>query len=278
MIFDSKIFVAAGVVALSVAAADASTIRTGFAANTLAANDDGSTGQVATGFAMDFFGVTANNVYVNNNGNITLDSTLSTYTPFDLTSTGQQIIAPFFADVDTSAAGDPVTYGQGTVNGHNAFGVNWLNVDYYSSDPAHTNRNSFQLVLIERSDTGAGNFDIEFNYGQIEWDSGEASNGDQNGLNGDSARAGFSNGTGVAGTFFELAGSATNDAFLDGGANSLVAGSNIGVAGRFLFTARNGTVVNPPNPSAVPLPAGFPLLFGALAIVGATSRRKKRNS
>lgn len=278
MLIDRKMILAAGVLALSAASVDASTIRAGFQSDTLARNDDQSTGAVATGFTMDFFGVVTNSVYVNNNGNVTLDTPLSTYTPFDLTSTGTQIIAPFFADVDTSEAGDAVTYGQGTVDGNDAFGVNWVNVDYYNGDTSHTNRNSFQLVLIDRSDTGAGNFDIEFNYGGIQWDSGEASDGDSDGLNGDSARAGFSNGTGDAGTFFELAGSETNNAFLDGGVNALISNSNIGVDGRFLFTARNGQVINPPDPSAVPLPAGFPLLFGALAIIGAASRRKKRKS
>jgi hypothetical protein len=49
----------------------------------------------------------------------------------------------------------------------------------------------FQLVLIERSDTGAGNFDFEFNYDQIQWEARNASGG-VNGLGGSSARAGFS--------------------------------------------------------------------------------------
>ena len=59
-------------------------------------------------------------------GNVTFDSSLSSFTPFDLTSTGRQIIAPFFADVDTRRAGDAVTYGTGTYEGQDAFGVNQL--------------------------------------------------------------------------------------------------------------------------------------------------------
>jgi hypothetical protein len=58
---------------------------------------------------------------------------LSDFTPFGLTSTARQIIAPFFADVDTRFAGSAVTFGPGTVDGHVAFGVNWVNVDYFSS-------------------------------------------------------------------------------------------------------------------------------------------------
>src|SRR5215218_6001442 len=67
----------------------------GFRAGVLARNDDGSTGQLALPFSANFFGVTFNRVYVNNNGNITFDAALSTFTPFDLTSTNRQIIAPF---------------------------------------------------------------------------------------------------------------------------------------------------------------------------------------
>src|SRR5262245_9912802 len=130
--------------------ADAGAIRAGFNSSSLAANDDGSTDLEAIGFTVNFFGISFTDLYVNNNGNITFDFPLSTYTPFDLNSTGQQIIAPFFSDVDTRSAGDIVTYGSGVVDGHAAFGVNWVNVDYYFSDAGHTNRNSFQLMLIDR--------------------------------------------------------------------------------------------------------------------------------
>ncbi|ARE41249.1 Alpha-tectorin precursor [Rhodovulum sp. P5] len=252
---------------ISAGASLADTIRAGFDGNTLAANDDSSTGLVSIGFTANFFGVENTQLYVNNNGNVTFDSALGTYTPFDLTSTGRQIIAPFFADVDTRS-GNLVSYGTGTVDGHAAFGVNWIDVGYFS---VRTDKlNSFQLVLIDRSDTGAGNFDIEFNYGDIEWETGDASNG-VDGLGGDSARAGFSNGTGDAGTFYELAGSAVNGAFLNGGANALNVGSNIGVEGRFLFEARNGIV--DPGP-VVPLPAAGWLLVSGIAAMGAAARRR----
>lgn len=258
--------------------AQAATIRSGFDASTLAGNDDGSDGPVAIGFDIDFFGVTANQLFVNNNGNVTLDSSLSIFTPFDLTSTGQQIIAPFFADVDTRTAGSEVTYGTGTVDGRAAFGVNWVDVGYFSSQTDLSQLNDFQLVLIERFDTGAGNFDIEFNYGDILWETGNASSG-SGGLGGDSARVGFSNGTGDAGTFFELEGSAVNGAFLNGGTNALNVGSNIGEAGRFLFTARGSTVVQPPvvQPpvGVVPLPASGLLLLGGLGGVALLRRRKR---
>jgi hypothetical protein len=73
----------------------------GFNSNAMFATDDGSTGLVNIGFTINFFGMNFSQLYVNNNGNVTFDSPLNEYTPFSLTSTGQQIIAPFFADVDT---------------------------------------------------------------------------------------------------------------------------------------------------------------------------------
>ena len=116
---------------------------------TLAANDDGSTGSTSLGFGANFFGKTYSNLFINNNGNVTFDSALSTYTPFDLTSTSRVIIAPYFSDVDTRI-GNEVRYGRGTVDGHNAFAVNWPGVGCY--DKITTVLNYFQVILIDRSD------------------------------------------------------------------------------------------------------------------------------
>lgn len=254
--------------------AHAAAIVSGFDTNTVARNDDGSDGPVNFGFTANFFGIEHNELYVNNNGNITFGSSLSTYTPFDLTSTGRQIIAPFFADVDTRNAGEPVTFGTGTYEGRNAFGVNWIDVDYYSSSTSHTNRNSFQLILVDRSDVGAGDFDFIFNYDQIEWEAGTASGSDEDGLGGDSARVGYSNGTGEAGTFFELAGSAVNGAFLDGGPNALISNRlNSDVDGRYVFSARNGGV-DTPTPVPVPEPGSLALIGLGLAGLGLARRRR----
>lgn len=213
----------------------------GFASNTLAANDDGSTGLVGLGFSLNYFGLLFTDLYVNNNGNVTFDAPLGTYTPFDLTSTGRQIIAPYFADVDTRGVGSSqVTYGTDTVNGRPAFGANWVDVGYYQYGVDKLN--SFQLVIVDRSDLTPGDVDFEFNYDRIEWEAGSASGG-SGGLGGDTARAGYSNGTGVPGTFFEFTGSAIDGGFLDSNpVTGLALNSNVGVPGRFLFQVRNGVV------------------------------------
>jgi len=153
------------VIALPVAqAVGPNAVRPGFNANSLAGNDDGSTGLVPIGISINFFGTTYTDLFVNNNGNITLDAALGNFTPFDLASTSREIIAPFFADVDTQG-GNVVTYGQGTVDGRPAFGVTWPAVGCYSQTTSVLN--IFQVILTDRSDTGVANFDIEFNYDQI---------------------------------------------------------------------------------------------------------------
>jgi hypothetical protein len=209
----------------------------GFLANTLAGNVNGSTGAVAIGFTVDFYGNNYTSLYVNNNGSVTFDGPLATATPFPLTTTTHPILAPFFANVDTRV-GQVVTYGTDTVNGKAAFGVNWINVGYYSEHVDKTN--VFQLVIIDRADIAPGDFDVEFNFGRVSWETGDASGG-SDGLGGQSARVGFSNGSGTSGTYTELAGSGVGGAFLDGNpVTSLINGSlNSTVLGRYSFSIRN---------------------------------------
>ena len=255
----------------------------GFTANVLPPNDDLSSNEVPLPFTLNFFGTNFTSLFVNNNGNVTFGAPLGDFTPSGLNgnNNGTPIIAPFWADVDTTGAfsGDPsvpnsppsgvVTFGVDTVNGHQAFGVTYENVGYFGT---HTDKlNSFQLVLIDRSDTGiAGAFDMEFNYDKIQWEVGDASGG-VDGLCGTQpladcvpAAAGYSNGTGNPGTNFQLPGSFVAGALLDNGpaATALIHNSlNNPMIGRYLFQVRNGTVQSADlgltmTQSANPVPAG----------------------
>ena len=203
---------------------------------------------VPIGFDVNFFGITRDSLFINTNGNVTFDAPLSTFTPFSLDDALRPIIAPFFADVDTrNPASGLITFGNGIFEGRNAFGVNWFDVGYFEEKADKKNR--FQLLLVDRSDIGIGNFDIIFNYDRIEWETGDGSFG-TDGLGGFSARAGISNGTGAPGEAFELPGSGNPGAFIDGGSEALISNSmNSDVAGRYIFGARAGELIVTPEPS-----------------------------
>jgi hypothetical protein len=231
----------------------------GCTTNTLAANDDSYTGvSVPIGFTANFFGNPYTQLSVNNNGNVTFDVGLYKYTPFDFTITGNVIIAPFLADVDTRGSGSSVVkYGQTTYNGSQAFCVNWVNVGYYSNGVDKLN--SFQLLLVNQ---GGGNFDIIYNYDKIQWETGNASGG-SGGLGGTSAAVGFSNGDGGAAHYYVRAGSYTNGALLDGNASTGLTHGSVGTTqlGRYIFQVRNtpstgstltGKVFYPSSTSVVP--------------------------
>lgn len=240
-------------------------VRPGFDDFFLNRNDDGSTPQVPIGFTIGLFGKDQTQCWINNNGNITFDAPRSTYTPLPLRNLGFSLIAPFWADVDTRAGGSDVvtySYGMETINGHLAFGVNWVNVGYYSY---HDDKlNSFQLVLITRPDSGTNNFDIEFNYNHVLWETGDASGG-TNGYGGSPARCGLSNGSTQT---IELAYSAQTLVQLDKNPNTGLANfltgliyrsRNSGIPGRFVFQVRSGQVLGALDVNAGPdqtLPQG----------------------
>ena len=235
---------------------DPTAIRPGFTNSILDRNDDFYTGVVSIGFGINFFGQLRTNLYVNNNGNVTFDSYLSYYTPTNLLALGRDIIAPFWADVDTQAANSGVaTYGTNTVDGRAAFGVTWVDVGYYNWQDNKSN--SFQLVVVDRSDRESGDFDLEFNYAKVKWEAGDLSGGEDGlwtGLNpnttvhdgyGCSARAGYASASSSA---FELSGSATGGGLLDTNPVTGLIHTNFNstLPGRYVFQFHNGVPLGTP--------------------------------
>jgi hypothetical protein len=218
-------------------------------------NDDSSSNQINLPFAINFFSgnSTFSKFYVNNNGNISFNSPLATFTPNAFPVANQPIIAPFWADVDTRGAGAVYAAAPNA----DSLVVTWHNVGYYSSQ---TNKiNDFQMTLLNRADTGAGNFDIEFRYNQLQWTTGSASGG-TNGLGGIPAQAGYDAGNGR--NFFVLPGSLTGNVL------NLATTSNVSQStpGLWTMAIRNGTTSDGSSAQAPLLPtivddAGFHFNF-----------------
>ena len=216
---------------------------------------DGETGPTTypIGFNINFFGTNYDSAYINNNGNITFGAPLATYTPTDLTSFDNPIVAPFSADVDTRGASSAlVNFGTGTLNGQKVFVVNWPGVGCYNQNSSVLD--NFQLILIDRADRGTGplgdDFDMEFNFNSIQWDTGQASGGDgncQNGPAGNTAFVGYSNGTTTPGDSFTLPGSGVPQSFLDSSSSTglIYNDLNSTTLGRYLFTVNAGQPTAP---------------------------------
>ncbi|MBY6092909.1 nidogen-like domain-containing protein [Maritimibacter alkaliphilus] len=206
-----------------------------YGANVLYRNDDGNSGAIdissifEDGILID--GLQYDAFYVNTNGNVTFGGGLSTYTPTGITGAGREIIAPYWADVDTR---NPT---EGTNPGNvywdfnedrDSIIVTWDNVGYYSRRTDLLS--SFQLELVDR---GCGNVEIIFRYENISWTAGEASGG-TDGLGGTTSRAGFSLGD----TYFELPASGNEAAML----NLENAQGNLSVSGVWQFIVSGGEV------------------------------------
>lgn len=229
---------------------DAVLTPVGYDANTVPRGDDTSNLVVNLPFTMNWFGTTYDQIYINMNGNCTFGSAFSGYNPgtSTLSGTNRNIMAPLWADVDTrNTSTAQVTYSSTSpgaipqVDGRNAFFVNWIGVSRYNNQSTPTN--SFQLVIVDRSDTGAGNFDFMFNYDEVAWDIATSASTRR-------ARAGWAR----AGSGYELPGSGTASTslstLLDTSASSTSLIQNTmnadGQLGRYVWQVRSGGAPNVP--------------------------------
>ena len=201
-----------------------------FGTTTLARGDDAAgmlvdlTPIFAQGF--DFYGHHYTGVYVNTNGNVSFDATVTTFTPspFPLQSSPNlhPLIAAWWGDVDTRVPipGMPdhnlVYYALDVPNLR--FVATWVDVGYFNQHDDLLN--AFQIILTQA--TGGTSFDAELRYHRCEWTTGDFSGG-HGGFGGIPAQAGFDATDGV--NFLSLPGSLTMDVL------SLCTTSNVGSPG-----------------------------------------------
>lgn len=236
----ARVAAAGAALVLAAQPASAQFIRSnpGFATNVTFRNDDSSFDLLNAGFTMSWNGTTTNLVGLNNNGYAALNATPGYIVPCNPNTTcGYSVLQVFNYDLDSrNLATSPLTYGTSTIGGRNAFGANWLNFGYYSHGGPVLN---FQLVLIDRSDIAAGDFDVEYNYGNL----------------GGGAYAGWTSPS----AFYEIA-----------NAGPAIANT------RYTFQARNGVIAGGTHiTTTTPEPATVGLMAAGLGLLGVAARRRR---
>lgn len=158
----------------------------------LAPNDDGSSNLINIPFNFCMYGQTYNQIYINNNGNITFTGPMATFSATAFPSGGNNpIIAPFWGDVDTRGGFGQVLY---KITPTAVF-VNWKDVGYFS---IHGDKlNSFQLIITDGTDPVISSGNVAFCYKDMQWTTGDASNG-VNGFGGVPATAGTNKGDNIS--------------------------------------------------------------------------------
>jgi hypothetical protein len=210
----------------------------GFESSFLPPSSDDISSNVPTCFSFCFCGTTHSNLWINNDGNVTLDgpfgghgtgAPVKSFRPvMPLCSIAHAIFAPFWADIDTVPPGTgTVGWGCGCafvpgIGARPAFGVTWRGVGYFKGHSGKTN--SFQLLIIDRSADGApGDFDLQYRYQGMQWEVAESGSESADGLcfvpTDPAARSGFAGGPACC---FELPGSFRCGELIDGGAHALV--------------------------------------------------------
>ncbi|XP_048768432.2 protein mesh-like [Ostrea edulis] len=213
---------------------------------TMDKNDDGSTSDIVISTLFPFFNHQHSKLIVNTNGVISFLQRISIFTPDPFpVENNARMIAPFWADVDTTRGGT-VWYRETTdddllnraseevrtyfpqfyrFKASWLFVATWDRVSFYGCTLSSCSKtNTFQVLLITN---GQHSFTI-YNYEDIQWTTGTSSGGDSNtGLGGTPAQVGFNAGDGIV--FFTVNASRTLEII------DVIKMSNIDIPGKFAF-------------------------------------------
>jgi hypothetical protein len=146
-------------------------------------------------FNFCFFGDIKTQVWLNNNGNISFNNGITSFTSNAFPSTGNAMIAAFWADFDFGAPGGTF---HATITPTAAI-FNWVNVGYYSDQG--DKRNTCQIVITDGTDPLVVSGNVAIHYDDMEWTTGGASGG-TNGFGGTAATAGANRGNNI--DFFQI--------------------------------------------------------------------------
>ena len=260
----------------------------GFDSNTFARST--SFTPIDIGFTVNFFGIEYTNLHIHELGSVMFRIGGSGLINVSMDDVRSPTIAPFISNgVDTRYVGGQVTYGVGTYDGQPAFGVNWIdiahtgsvlsdgafnshrrNFNFASPDVEREARNSFQLIIVDRSEGNAiGDFDFVFNYDSIQWLQLNTYVGWSRGYRNDQPSSA------AEGTNFELGADLSAAERLAAG--YFLNGGPLALAGlTYTFQVRNGIVSDPIiTGSPIPEPETWAMLLAGLGIVGMSAKRRR---
>ncbi|XP_061452969.1 alpha-tectorin-like isoform X2 [Rhineura floridana] len=217
-------------------------------------DDDGTSPEVPISEPFTFYGKTYHSVYVNNNGVVSFSVPVPEYTPKSIPLVdGKAFVAPYWGDVNNILGGD-IFYREtqdpellrrvtGDINEYFpeipftatwAFIATWDHVAYFGTMSRRTN--TFQAVLCTNGRIAF----IMLNYGDIQWTTGTASEGDpRTGLGGIPAQAGFNSGDDK--NYYSIPGSRTPEII------NITKTSNVHTPGRWVFQVDDFKVTGVPE-------------------------------